>query len=471
LNRRVWAGLGVALGLSLALPAPALAHGLVGRADLPIPAWLFGWAAAIVLVVSFLALSVLWRTPRLQDAPCRPLAPLPVAVEVVCGVIGVAFFALVVVSGLAGTDSPTDNLAPTAIYVLFWVGLAVVSVALGDVFALFNPWRAVGRAGGWLVHRSLGGRARRARAYPVRLGRWPAAVGIAAFAWLELAYVDKDVPATLAWLALAYAAVQLAGMAAFGVAQWSRNGDAFGVYFGLYGRLGPLGRRRRQLCVRPPLAGAPSWPVTRGSVALLAVAIGATSFDGFSNGAIWRSLSGDLAGFFRDRGASVTAAAEWASTIGLIGAIAFVAAVYWTGIAGIRAIGHPAAPGELAGQFAHTLIPIAFAYAVAHYFSLLVFQGQAAAYLISDPLGDGSDVFGTADTQIDYGVVSASAIWYVQVGALIAGHVAALVLAHDRALALFSDVRDAARSQYCMLVVMVGFTSVGLWLLSSVNLG
>jgi hypothetical protein len=124
---------------------------------------------------------------------------------------------------------------------------------------------------------------------------------------------------------------------------------------------------------------------------------------------------------------------------------------------------------ELAGQFAHTLIPIAFAYALAHYFSLLVFQGQAIWYLMSDPLGHGSDLFGTADYRIDYNVVSTNLIWYVQVGALICGHVAGLTLAHDRALALYKKVSDASRSQYWMLVVMVGFTSLGLWLLSSVN--
>ncbi len=124
---------------------------------------------------------------------------------------------------------------------------------------------------------------------------------------------------------------------------------------------------------------------------------------------------------------------------------------------------------ELASAFVHTLIPIAFAYLFAHYFSLLLFQGQAMGYLISDPLGDGSDIFGTADKGIDYKVIGSEAIWYVQVAALIVGHVSALVLAHDRAIALYKRARDATRSQYWMLVVMVGFTSLGLWLLSAIE--
>jgi hypothetical protein len=106
---------------------------------------------------------------------------------------------------------------------------------------------------------------------------------------------------------------------------------------------------------------------------------------------------------------------------------------------------------------------------IAHYFSLLAYQGQAAAFLASDPLGRGWDVFGTASSTIDYTVVSANGIWYVQVGALVVGHVAGLVLAHDRALVVFRDVKRATRSQYWMLAVMVAFTSLGLWLLSSSN--
>jgi hypothetical protein len=122
---------------------------------------------------------------------------------------------------------------------------------------------------------------------------------------------------------------------------------------------------------------------------------------------------------------------------------------------------------ELGRSFAHTLIPIALAYVVAHYFSLFVFQGQASFFLISDPLGDGSDIFGTSQVAINYSVLSANAIWYTQVAALVLGHVAALVLAHDKALATWSNPRVAIRSQYWMLLVMVAFTCLGLWFLSA----
>jgi hypothetical protein len=121
----------------------------------------------------------------------------------------------------------------------------------------------------------------------------------------------------------------------------------------------------------------------------------------------------------------------------------------------------------LSRRFAHTLIPIAAGYLVAHYFSLLAYNGQDLWRLASDPLGNGHDYFGGAQSSIDYAIVSATAIWYVQVGALVVGHVAGLVLAHDRALVIYGDARSATRSQIVMLVLMVCFTLLGLWLLSA----
>ncbi|GAC1319519.1 MAG: hypothetical protein NVSMB25_10440 [Thermoleophilaceae bacterium] len=451
--------------VALCWPAPAAAHGLVGRADLPIPSWLFGWAAAIVLAVSFVALSALWREPRLEQVAERRQFRLPLLLEAACGTLGVAVFGAVVYAGFAGTSTPTANLAPNVVYVEFWVGIAVASVLFGDVFRAFNPWRAVGRAVGWTLAR-LGRRATH-RTYPARLGRWPAVAGIAAFAWLELVYVDKSKPSTLALLALAYAAIQLAAMARYGVSAWSDRGDAFGVYFNLFARLSIFAVRDRVLFLRKPLAGAAGWSSEAGNVALLCVAIGSTTFDGLSNGPVWASLGPDIQSAARGLGSS--AAMEVANTVGLAGSIGVAAALYGVGVRGMRTVGEGAETRGLARRFVHTLIPIAFAYALAHYFSLLAFNGQAIGFLISDPLGDGSDLFGTAKQGIDYNLISGAGIWYVQVAALVSGHVAGLVLAHDRALAIYGRARDATRSQYWMLVVMVGFTSLGLWLLSAVN--
>ncbi len=447
-------------------PPPAAAHGIVARTDLPIPVWLFGWAAAVVLIVSFAALAALWPTPRLQgEVPERRLFRIPVAVDVVVGAAGIAALGITVYAGIAGLQNALGNLEPTVIYVLFWVGLVVASVLFGDIWRVISPWRALARAASWVSSRLSSGEPPAALEYPKWLGRWPAAAGILFFAWVELTYVNKDDPSTLAIMVLAYVVVMLVGMALYGIETWSERADPFGVYFGLFARLSAFERRDGVVYARPPLAGAPKLELWPGTIALLCVAIGSTTFDGLENGPLWGSVRLHLISFF---GGGLTGE-QWGSTVGLLVCIAVVAVFYRLAVGGMSEVGEDHTPSELAQKFAHTLIPIAFAYALAHYFSLLVFQGQAMAHLISDPLGRGSDIFGTSRTGIDYNVISAAGIWYVQVAALVIGHVSGLILAHDRAVAMYRDVRDAVRSQYWMLVVMVGFTSLGLWLLSAVN--
>ncbi len=451
-------------------PAAAQAHGISGSADLPIPQWMFAWAAAIVLIASFVALGVLWPRPRLQQPRLRRVLTIPHGVRALCGLVGVALYGFVVYAAFAGTAVPTANLAPTAIYVAFWVGIPVLSVLFGDVFALFSPWRAVYRWISGAARRVSPGLDAEPMRYPAWLGRWPAAAGIVAFGWVELVYVDKDVPSTLGALALAYGFVQVVGMSVYGERTWSERADAFGVWFNLCSRISVWETRGRELCVRPLLGGLPRLEALPGTVALLCALIGTTTFDGASNGVLWVDVAPKLQDLFGDLGFGITAANELASSIGLAIAVAAIAGFYELGIRGMRTVDPRRDAGELARSFAHTLAPIAFAYAIAHYFSLLVFQGQALIYLASDPLGTGANLLGTANTQVDYTLISSTGIWYVQVAALIAGHVAGLVLAHDRALAVFGgDRRAAVRSQYWMLTVMVGFTCLGLWLLSAVN--
>lgn len=456
--------------LAVAGPAVAGAHGLVGRQDLPIPRWLFAWGAAAVLVISFVALATLWPKPRLERVPPtagrRLLAVPRRPAEIVCGTLGVLAFVAVVYAGFAGTQTETANLAPTSIYVIFWVGFPLLSLLFGDVFRAFNPWRAVGRVAGSLVQR-FGGRATpEPLAYPERLGRWPAAVGIMVFAWVELVYSGRYDPSQLATMALAYAAFQLVGMSLYGVQTWTARADAFGVAFNLYGRIAPLHFEGGVLRTRPWLSGLPRLTAVPGTVALLCVMIGTTSFDGFSLGSTWSDLAPRLQDRFVDLGFSLEHALELAFTVGLVAVVLLVSGLYRIGIAGMRSVGGTSSGAELAGRFVHTLVPISLAYVIAHYVSSVLYQGQAMAYLISDPLGDGSDLFGTADRTIDY-FISATGIWYVQVAALVLGHAAGLVLSHDRALVLYRRPRDATRSQYWMLAIMVGFTSLGLWLLSA----
>jgi hypothetical protein len=437
------------------------AHGLVQRANLPIPEELFGGAAALVLVVSFLALAALWPTPKLERDHWRPL-PGPLgrvlgsrALEIACGAVGVLLLAVVIVSGLAGTQSPLDNFAPSFVFIIFWVGLAFASALFGNLFAALSPWRALGRAIVWAIRRS--GRRPRHRPYPERLGRWPAVAGLFAFTWIELASGWGEDPRMVSLAVLGYTIVTLAAQAVFGLETWTRRGEAFAVYFDLFARIAPFERRDGVVGVRPPLAGLPKLDVVPGTVGLVLVMIGTVTFDGLSQGQLWADLTGDAA----------FEAPELVATLGLIGGVALVSCFYALGVAGARSVGGDLNAATLRRAFVHSLVPIALVYVAAHYLTFLLFEGQSIAYLASDPLGEGWDLFGTASAAIDYGALSQNQAWYLQVGFVVAGHVAALILAHDRALSLYPESKLAVRSQYWMLAVMVGFTTLALWLLAA----
>jgi hypothetical protein len=457
-----------------------IAHALlIGRKDLPIPEWLFAWAAAVVLVASFFALSMLWTRVRFEQDSWRPVSDrvsalvVNRATEMLAGLIGVALLGLVLWTGASGTQLPGLNFAPTFVFITFWLGIVLLSVLFGDVFRAFNPWRAIGRAYGSMLKRLVGEPWRPPLRYPERLGRWPAVVGLLAFAWLELVYGASNPaglqPHDVAIAAAVYTGYALAGMALFGTEVWLQRGEAFSVYVGMFSQLAPFEVRRERLGLRRALAAATHWAKERSSVWVVVAAIGITAFDGAQEGILSGAIT-SVSNALGDVGLGATLSFRLTETFFLLVSVGAIGAIYWSGVAGMRSVRGSPAVGELARLFTHTLIPIALAYLIAHYFSYFVFGEQAQfTYLLSDPLGNGSDYFGTATGTIDYTALSATAIWYVQVGALVCGHVTALALAHDRAIAIYGDAGQASRSQRWMLVVMVSFTCLGLFLLSQSN--
>jgi hypothetical protein len=453
------------------VPYP-LGHGLGGVKDLPVPGWLFYWGATVVLVASFVALWVLWRRPLLSEASRG--RPLPgglqallrsAALRIVLGTASFALLVLVFVAAAIGDTSPDENLAPRFVFIYFWLGLPALSVIFGNVWTVLSPWHAAADGAAWIYERAAF-RWEAPFVYPERLGRWPGAVLLFAFATLELAYWDPSDPRALALAILLYSAITWLGMLAYGRNEWTEGGEAFAVYFGFLARIAPFAEREGRLVVRWPFTGLTGLDARPGTLAFIAVMLGSVAFDGFSQTDYWTidfrarlmrpviERSPDLADVL---GALLVAA-------GLALMIALVALAY---IAAMKIAAHAVDyDGDLTGAFLVSLVPIALAYVVAHYFSFFVRELQYLAPFASDPFGFGWDLFGTADVTPRINVLAPKTIWYAQVAALVIGHVAGLVLAHDRAVELFASPRKAAISQYAMLALMVVYTVAGLWLLS-----
>lgn len=428
-----------------------LAHGVGTRSDLPIPTAFAAVGAGLAVVISFAVLALLWRGPRLTGAAAG--RPLPVALTVVLDsaplrrtlrLATVLFVATVCAIGFLGPRETSDNIAPWALYVTFWVGLVPASLLLGPVWRVLNPLRSLHSAVARLLRIDP---ERGLRELPDRVGCWPAAWSLGVFAWVELVYPEPADPRVAATFVVVHATVHTGAAVVFG-RSWFGRGDGFEVYSTLLGSLAPIGRRADgRLVLRNPLDGLAAVAPAPGLVAVVVVLVGSTAYDGLSRTSYWNAV--------------VPANATW-GTLGLVLAIVAVGALY---LAATRRPDPVPGPGRapLPAAFAHTIVPIAAGYAIAHYFSLLLFDGQQTLILASDPLGHGADLFGTAGT-VDYTVVGPTTIALVQLGAIVVGHLVAAVSAHDRSLQLL-PASIAVRFQYPLLASMVMLTCAAIGLI------
>ncbi|MFE9563926.1 hypothetical protein ACFYM0_22775 [Streptomyces sp. NPDC006487] len=474
-------------------PFTVLAHGIGSQHDLPISPFYAFAGAFTALFVSFLALGLLWSTSRFRGD--RSGLALPVGLQRVADApatrtalrgLGLAAALAVLLYLLLGPDDPARNPAPGAVYVLLWVGLVPASLLFGPVWRLLNPLRALHR----LLAR-LAGKLRTARPsaavaaaapaavrssrsprvpaphlaavpdlpspdlpspepprperthrpLPARLGQWPAAAGLLAFTWLELVSPDPASTTTLLIALTGYAAVQLLLAARYGE-RWFADGDAFEVYSALLARLSPLGRRSDgRLVLRNPFHGLDATPQRPGLVATVCVLLGSTAYDGFSDNPSWiNAIQTSPLG------------RTTAATLGLIGAVALVAALYCLCAALTRLVCGPH-PGPLTA-FAHSLVPIALGYLVAHYFSLLVTEGPRTVIM----------AVGTDNAPEPLSPLGPGGLAALQVIAVVTGHVLGVIAAHDRSVRLFPPAKAVA-GQLPLLALMITYTVGGLSLL------
>ena len=499
----------VLLGLCLAAlwgglaPDPALAHGFGQRYDLPVPLWLYITGAGAAVALSFAVIGVflggargLLGYPRLNLLRRRAVrAAVHPAVLLTARVASVALLVLVVTAGLIGDQAPASNLAPTLVWVIWWVGLAYVSALVGDVWGFLNPWKTVfGWAEGLYRRIDSEGELSFHHRYPPGLGVWPGVLLLAAFAWVELVYVDSATPLRIAQMAGVYSVLTWGGMLLFGREQWVRHAEVFSLAFGLLARFAPTEVRvtdpaacdacrtecrdldgqcigccdcyerapaeARELNLRPFAAGLlRNEAVSPSLMVFILLLLSTVTFDGFTATPLWS----DIVILLFDAVPDPTAI----GTLGLLVFPVLFIGVYLAVTALMAATSGRRLPaGDMARAFVFSLVPIALAYHLAHFLSFLLIQGQLIIPLASDPFGFGWNVLGTAGYQVNIGIVDARFAWFTAVAAIVAGHIIAVYLAHVIAIRTLRDRPLALRSQYPMLGLMVGYTMVSLWILA-----
>lgn len=454
--------------LGLVLPTPAFAHASDRGHVLLLPTgyYLIGGAFA----VSFLVLALL--PPDTLDRFWRrrvPLFTFSDGARIVISLISFAGFVILITAGFIGSRDPLSNPLPLVVWTLLWTGLTLLQGVFGDLWSWLNPWY-----GPWRLLSRLTGRGDEvARPLPQWLGCWPAVILFLAFAWFELIDPAPDDPARLAFAAGLYWLVTLIAMRVFGYDKWSRGGEFLGIFFSMVARFAPVARDddgRLALCW-PGAKLLTAEPLPASGMAFLLLALSSVSFDGLSKTFFWLGLFGINPLEFPGRTAVIDS-----GTLGLGMTFALLTAVFLLAVVlGQRLARSDRSLAQSAGLLVWSIVPIALAYHVAHYLTALLVDGQYALASLSDPFALGWNLFGTADMQVEAGIVAGAGsawwLWNVQASAIILGHVLAVLVAHGFAWRLHPQPTRAALSQFPLTVLMIAYTIFGLWLLATPTVG
>ena len=466
----------------------------------PLPLLFCLVAAGFAVVASFILVGYFSRNPRIYSGYSKVNILKWVLARSVAGtgtilliqLTSVLLFVLVVSAGFLGNQNPIYNLAPTFIWVIWWVGVAYASAFLGDVWALLNPWKITF---GWLeiLWRRLnsGKLLLPIMQYPEKAGVWPALFFFLVFAWVENVYSESVIPVRISQMIIVYSVFTWLGMILFGKDAWIKHGEAFSLAFGLFAKFAPtevrligyestaamrrtsdadlseaqdesgrVKRIEREINLRPFATGLlDTGNVSTSEMLFVLLLLATVTFDGFTATMPWINIQNSAEKYVPN--------IMFISTVGLILSALIFAGVYW-GFGALMSLtgGRQLNALDLGKTFVYTLIPIALAYHVAHFLLFLLIQGQLIVPLASDPFGFGWDLLGTANYRLNFQLVSPSVYWFVSVIAIVAGHIIAVFLSHSIALRLHISRRQALHSQYPMLVLMVGYTIASLWIIT-----
>lgn len=443
------------------VPTAAFAHASERGHVLLLPTGYYLFGGALAVAATFLILSAASRTVLERYATlCVPLGALPSQLEVPIGAVSFALVAVLIGAGFWGSPDPVHNPLPMVVWTVLWVGITLLHGVLGNVWSWLNPWHIPYRALFGSTHRPL-------LALPARLGRWPAVLLLLGFVWFELIDIAPEDPRRLAAVVTAYWVFTLLACRVFGLEAWMGRGEFLSVFFRIVSRFAVLAPENGRLAVCLPgarIAKAESLDVS--GVVFVLVALGSVSFDGLARTFVWLSLIGVNPLEFPGRSLVMGA-----NSLGLILTIAALIAAYAAAVLTGEKLARSQNAGAALGTLVWAIVPIALAYHLSHYLTALLVDGQYALIALSDPFARGWNLLGLTNAHVHAGIVAgheaAWTIWNIQAAAIVGGHVLAVLLAHTLALRLHGDPRSATISQVPMAVLMVAYTLLGLWLLST----
>ena len=405
---------------------PNLSHGIINVGDLPIPFNMVLNAAVLTVVVTFVFLKVSWKESILtSEEKLFSTKQSPSG-----KILGLLVLILLTVPGLINNESAKVSITPLILWVFLWIGVPVLGLLLGDLYAKFNPLSI-------LVNRE--GRSKN--------------VYIASFlficlTWFELVWTKPGNPRHIGIMfLLLFVVVSL-------VQKFYKKTiievDPLLVLHHLYSKMKVTHKAPVFINLLNNLSNLAQ---LKGMEYFILLMIGTVTYDGLRETTFWFDL-------FGTRSYETSFSTIAFLSMNLIVIIFYRFACYFA----IRVSREKHDLNEISLKFGHTMLPIAFAYHVTHYLGLLLFESQTLLYRLNDPLGFGWNLFNAQDTTVDY-FLEPIVLWTFMVIVTLAGHMLSVVLAHDLSVKIFGH-QKSDKTQYIFLFITVALTLQALFVLS-----
>jgi len=447
--------------------ASAQAHSFGKVYNLPVPFWLYAWAAIVALLLSFVV-SAWVSTKRQSHRPDQQLAlnlNSPANAVIRLAQLGaVSALLLTITAGFFGPSDPYLNVNMTLFWIGFVLAFAYLTAVVGNVYVYLNPWRC-------LTPPQWQGRWR----YREQWSCWPALFFYMVFIWIEL--LGHVTPRSLAQMLLVYTIINGIGAWAFGRDAWFKHAEFFSVFLRMLGKIAPITWQHNRIVFRLPFAGLlQDHSKHISEVIFVLFMLSSTAFDGLHMTQGWTTL------FWQDGfallqpwlGSNIVAAYPTLKILHLIWEtlalllspllyLAFYLLCLWLA----KKLTHSQLSlHSLALRFANSLLPIVLVYHISHYYTLILTQGSQLLRLLSDPLGLGWDLLNQGQRMPSPTIPDIGLVWHTQVGLILVGHIVSVYIAHEEAVRTFGNQRHAMLSQLPMLLLMMAFTVFGLWILA-----
>ena len=487
---------------------PVYAHGFGEKYNLPIPLWLYIYGGGASVALSFILIGLFVKiAPGIKTYPKINLLKFRyfyiIANRYTTYFLKISssiMLILLILAGLFGNQNPFGNITPTFVWIIWWVGIAYISALIGNIWLLINPWRNIFTLFEYIHNTVTNKKDETPRLIlPSHLGVWPGVVLFFIFSWFELIYPTSYLPRTIAYLIVLYSIITWSGMYIIGKNQWTLHCDPFSIAFHFLSKFSPLeiGSKNttfcaqctecheqkdycidchncfsistnsdRQINMRPYGVGLlANQDVDPSKMSFVLLLLAVVTFDGFTATPLWASILTSMFDTF-----SLLFGRNAIIAINSVGLLIFPIIFYITYWGFCRIMAYLSIPdvsvNNICRLFIYSLIPIALAYHLSHYLTYILIQGQLIIPLISDPLGLEWNLFNTKYYEVNTYIVGPRFTWITSVISIVAGHIIAVYVAHIVALKNINNRSKALISQYPLLVLMVGYTTISLWIIA-----